>query len=658
MSKVGCPACTGQVSIPEELGVGQKFDCPKCDSQLFIESLDPIILVELADDRLDSARGDLRADHGGTYTLQELIADIIDNSIDATAIGGTCNVVVDFGQCEYSEEKKEWEGLQGRNRPYVIIEDDAKGMDEETLARAMGKGNTRDYPPWELGHYGVGLKKSSLSSAYEITVFSKVKGGEILCSRYSSCYIERFDHNGIMDEESISRLFPWMIEADSWSDARERLEDKDSGTVVLLEGLPNLIDTTKGYEEDDEAALNKHIDETSAYLSLVFGKYLEEGGAILKCWDDEHEKEFEINKKLNIEVDVKELTPLDPFFKDFIDKDDNFGTLYQEHVIKTEIRDKKWDMGVNIFIIPNNKHPKFKKEAKKRLDMLMLARKSADPVSLQGCYIYRNKRLVDFGQDYRWKGAYTNNSDPKRTLYRWEVILPVHSYMGDKENSEWEIDTSKSVATPTPRMRSELQKIAEKRSVGRWHDKDPKYEMNAGARAKLRREKTGNGTVAEDWERWPHCTICKKIPGYDKTVAWDHKAPDHKCSFCGKKGHEGPWKEDGTGNKKCGAYVARPIVNTPSPKGGEDGGKNGEDGSKNGGDGDSKDIGGEAKDKTDSTTIIVTEDSAKEVPISVEMLEGTLRVDLNPEHAQFPELMSGFNPLVEKWKKTQSFEEE
>ena len=235
-----------------------------------------------ASNRIDDPRGNLRADHGDRYTLQEVIGDIIDNSVDASIQGVPTTVEVYFEECDYTDELKQWKYLDGEGVPYVIIADNANGMDIGTLDRAMGRGHRRDYNPWELGHYGVGLKKSALSNAYELTIFSKQKGGSINVRRYSSCYIEKYGHDGIMNESDIEKLFPWMIKADSWAQSRKILEKKDHGTVVLLEGLPKLYPGASIDAEEVSDVLDRVIEETSHSLSLTFGKYISKDGADIR----------------------------------------------------------------------------------------------------------------------------------------------------------------------------------------------------------------------------------------------------------------------------------------------------------------------------------------------------------------------------------------
>lgn len=589
-----------------------------------------------APDRVDDPRGNLRADHGDAYTLQEVIGDIIDNSIDASSPDETVTVEVFFEECDYTDEEKEWKYLAGKNVPYVIIADDAKGMDLDTLNRAMGRGWTRDYNPWELGHYGVGLKKSALSNAYELTIFSKIEGGEINVRRYSSCYIEKYGHDGIMDESHIEEEFPWMMEAASWSRAKEILDGRDHGTIVLLEGLPKLFPGASFDAEDIYVVLDRVITETSHSLSLTFGKYISKDGANIeyKCPVDDKLKK--INKKAKIFVDEQELESLDPFYQDFIDGT-NFGTLTKHHKISTFIEEEKYDVNISIHIVPNSEHPNYEGDVKKRLKELKMTRLSASPESLQGCYVYRNQRLVDYGKEERWKGAYTSNLNPKQTAHRWEVHLPVHRSLGTWGQSEWKINTSKSEAIPDTKMKSRMKKLAEMDSKQVWHEDDPDYTFTAAGRANKRRSSTDNGTLTNNWDRW--APICKHCT--DKNEAWKHKSADHICSIpgCGKKGHQG------AASPKCKLHVARPIIPNPpvpDPKENETP------------ETDSKPDEGAA----DEIPVITNVDNSIPDPISISTDGEGIQIKINSDHPQFNNLMRDLEPIVQNWRDRQSDEEE
>lgn len=92
------------------------------------------------------------------YNLPTAIADLVDNSIYATAR----NIWVDFI----------WDGSGSR----ILMRDDGRGMKEDELLQAMKIGSTsplaaRDKS--DLGRFGLGLKTASFSQCRRLTVLSK-----------------------------------------------------------------------------------------------------------------------------------------------------------------------------------------------------------------------------------------------------------------------------------------------------------------------------------------------------------------------------------------------------------------------------------------------------------------------------------------------------
>ena len=168
--------------------------------------------------------------------------------------------------------------------------------------------------------------------------------------------------------------------------------------------------------------------------------------------------------------------------------------------------------------------------------------------------------------------------------------------------------------------------------------------MAAGPRANRRRGNTGNGTVTKDWERWSQgaCTLCTDI-----TEGWKHKKAKHECSYCGKKGHEGPLTDKGK-STGCSVIVPRPERPSKPTKDGSDGETEGV----------GKETDGDSGSTEEYTTLVVSVVSDTQKPIEVKEEEGKLMIRVNREHDEFDSLMGQLQPIVQKWESEQSSEEE
>ena len=146
------------------------------------------------------------------YSFESAIADIIDNSISASAHNIWLRFPIDPLDC------------------YVAICDDGYGMTREELFDAMKYGSEQKRghrAADDLGRFGLGLKAASLSQCRRLTVASK-KNGEV------SAYI--WDLDVILDKKDwymieCSPLEISSIKQISW------LDNLDSGTIVVWENF-------------------------------------------------------------------------------------------------------------------------------------------------------------------------------------------------------------------------------------------------------------------------------------------------------------------------------------------------------------------------------------------------------------------------------------
>ena len=177
------------------------------------------------------------------YTFKTALADIVDNSISASAK----NVWIDVPVND--------------NDLYITILDDGNGMSRGDLFNAMKYGSDRDYTSEDLGRFGLGLKSASLSQCRILTVVSQ-------------------------NNEELSG-FQWNLDAviqgkkwDCIELEREEIEDTpnvqrllsfDMGTLVVWHNFDIAYKKSNGrireYLSDEMAEAEKH-------LALVFHRYL------------------------------------------------------------------------------------------------------------------------------------------------------------------------------------------------------------------------------------------------------------------------------------------------------------------------------------------------------------------------------------------------
>ncbi len=202
------------------------------------------------------------------YSLKSAVADIIDNSISASA----SKIELFF----------EWKGKDSS----IAIIDDGDGMSAAELIEAMRPSNVNPLESRDrndLGRFGLGMKTASFSQCRKLTVISRRNGSVSGC-----CW--DLDYVAEKDEWLLRQLSDDQIE-----DTAGSLITGDSGTLVLWENLDRLIDRTG---TGIEANLYEKMDSVRKHLELVFHRYLKgEPG----------------KKPIAMSINGEHLKPFDPF---------------------------------------------------------------------------------------------------------------------------------------------------------------------------------------------------------------------------------------------------------------------------------------------------------------------------------------------------------
>lgn len=325
------------------------------------------------------------------YSLATAIADIIDNSITAgsTEIEIFCDLTGDS--------------------PTLVIIDNGSGMTEENLLKAMKHGSANPKQvrePNDLGRFGLGLKTASFSQCRNLTVVSSL--GSLLCgAEWDLDYVSIKDEwcLSILDDEDIADI-PYV----------ERLEK--SGTIVVWRKLDRLFEEQDGSKRHE--IVNEKLDLVDRHLSLVFHRFLA--------------GEVKQHPKLSIRINGHEIKPFDPFCRK------NKATqVLPEEIVRVDGK----EVTIQPYILPH--HSKLTAAEYGNYE------DRSSFISDQGAYIYRNGRLMVWGDWFRLvpKGESTK-------LARVQIDFP------NALDESWTIDIKKSRARPPHEVRERLRQIIPK----------------------------------------------------------------------------------------------------------------------------------------------------------------------------------------------------
>jgi len=326
------------------------------------------------------------------YSFETAVSDIIDNSItaEATEIDIWC-----LGDTE---------PLQ------LAIIDNGTGMDQSKLIAAMRPGSAdprAERREGDLGRFGLGMKTASFSQARRLTVASRLPGGAISAASW--------DLDRVSEEDEWTLELPQSDELASiaWL---ERLPA--AGTLVLWEKLDRFAEALDGEGRAD--LVNAKLAALSRHLSLVFHRFLANGGRR--------------KRKLVIRINNRPIAAFDPFF---IDHPATQGTPMER------VRIGRSEIEIQAHILPH--HSKLSPEDRE------FYQSRGDFLSNQGAYVYRNDRLMVWGN---WFGMKAKGEATKLARVRIDFTSEL--------DDQWTIDIKKSRAHPPPEVRKRFRQIIDK----------------------------------------------------------------------------------------------------------------------------------------------------------------------------------------------------
>jgi Histidine kinase-, DNA gyrase B-, and HSP90-like ATPase len=184
------------------------------------------------------------------YSLESAVADIVDNSISASAK----NIWINF----------EWKGSQ----TWFLIKDDGNGMDNDELIQAMRPGSKNpldDRNNKDLGRFGLGLKTASFSQCRKLTVISKKQNSGTNFWTWDLDFVKKTGNWNIVNYIPNEEIF------------QEDIEKIEVGTIVIWNDIDRLV---KGFNVDDNKALDKYLlvmEQVKKHLAMVFHRFIETG---------------------------------------------------------------------------------------------------------------------------------------------------------------------------------------------------------------------------------------------------------------------------------------------------------------------------------------------------------------------------------------------
>ncbi|MGH0275907.1 ATP-binding protein [Sinorhizobium meliloti] len=295
---------------------------------------------------------DMLGDAG--HRLPTAVADIIDNSIEA----GATEVDILFDPPN-----------SGHGR-WMVIRDNGKGMNAQTLEEAMRIGSDAIYGGRSLGKYGYGLKGASWSQARVVLVVTKEAGRPSMHLGWDK--LDMADFSVIEDP-----LEPWEVEATRIS---------DNGTAVLWKYMktPLAAPSVKGVSPHVA-----EIQELTRHLELVFHRFLE--------------GEAKGRPQLTIRVNGIIIEPNGP-------ASHPLSQPFDSKVIRVPLEAGYADVRVQPFLLPTEEelkeyHASDGAAAIRALDRIGYGGRRNET---QGLFIYRNDRLIKWGG---WHGIWKTNEE-------------------------------------------------------------------------------------------------------------------------------------------------------------------------------------------------------------------------------------------------------
>ena len=337
------------------------------------------------------------------YSLETALADLIDNSISASA--NKIEILTDFSESE---------------RINLFITDNGKGMTSAELALNMkfpSSSVDQSRSEFDLGRFGLGLKTASFSQTRRFTVISRKDQGEYVGRTWDVAYLKETGKWRIIVNSSEEINCILMSYQKCTTNFSNQFENFEPNTLILWQGLYK-FDNFIEHDNRKNALIEQLNNLTREYLGIVFHRFMQKKDNPLK---------IRINHLL-----VDYFDPFPSITRHDLRKVGDFKRLYKGDEFKLEA-----------FVLPAAAI----KEEKKHGGWVTTNRNLMD---LEGMYIYRGDRIIYFGG---WNGLIKREANLKLARLKVDV--------GNINDDILHLNVAKSkISIPFELQRGFLEKLA------------------------------------------------------------------------------------------------------------------------------------------------------------------------------------------------------
>lgn len=408
------------------------------------------------------------------HDIGSAISDLVDNSISH---GKATKIWVDIDIAFNGDVE-------------VSVVDNGIGMSVDVLENALKYGSDGSYEDNSLGKYGLGLKTASTAFCKKLVVLTRKKGADTEMG---------FNDLDLMAEKNdfVSRIADKKSEIEKLDleILNDYVGENQSGTAIIWKNVDRLLTYKNMQGSHASRGLVNMRSECKTVCSVLFHKFLDSS--------------FKAAEDIDIFVNEEQVEPWDPYLKPYSD------VLAEEPFSIKDADDQ--DLGyfeLRGYLIPFKSDSELPADCEKTF--LPAGEKSK--VDHQGFYVYRNHRIIYFGDWLK-----TASKEPHANYGRLELNFD------ETLDQYFNLDFSKRNVELNADIYSEVNKVAQLvRVASRQFSKDKsKKEANKKANRDDSHHTTSNRNIKKH---------APKVEGKDTIIDTTGQDAENTATLTNKKG--------------------------------------------------------------------------------------------------------------------------